>query len=72
MGEALLHAAVSLLATPDAMASLQYSGDSDDFGMRLADSMAEWGQKHLSLLEPSSRTSFLQQVWMRSSLGRLP
>lgn len=61
VGEALLRAAAPVLA-PEAAPHLQYGGANADFGLRLADTMVEWGQKHLVSLEPPRRNAYLQQA----------
>lgn len=57
----LLRTAAPVLA-PEAAGHLRHGSANADFGMRLADTMTEWGQKHLALLETPSRNSFLQEV----------
>lgn len=61
VGKALLRAAAPVLA-PEAAPHLQYGGANADFGLRLADTMVEWGQKHLVSLEPPQRNAYLQQM----------
>lgn len=59
-GAALLAAAAPLLQSP---AELGYDGANDEFGKRLCDTMAAFGDKHLATLQPPEcRTTFLQQV----------
>lgn len=67
-GAALLQAAAVVLA-PEQLQHLQYDAANGEFGLRLADTMVEWGQKHISLLDAQGRSSFLQQVccWSRES-----
>ena len=60
-GAALLQAAAVVLA-PEQLQHLQYDAANGEFGLRLADTMVEWGQKHISLLDAQGRSSFLQQV----------
>lgn len=62
-GAALLQAAAVVLA-PEQLQHLQYDAANGEFGLRLADTMVEWGQKHISLLDAQGRSSFLQQVCM--------
>lgn len=70
-GAALLQAAAVVLA-PEQLQHLQYDAANGEFGLRLADTMVEWGQKHISLLDAQGRSSFLQEVccWsVESCLG---
>jgi hypothetical protein len=61
-GEALVQAASALL-TQQAQEQLSFEGDSDEFGQRLCETMAEFGSSHLHCL-PShdNKILFLQQV----------
>lgn len=61
-GEALVQAASALLAQ-QAQEQLGFEGDSDEFGQRLCDTMAEFGSSHLHCL-PShdNKILFLQQM----------
>lgn len=59
-GAALVAAAAPLLQSP---AELGYDGANDEFGQRLCDTMAAFGDKHLATLQPPElRNTFLQQV----------
>ena len=61
-GEALVQAASALL-TQAPQEQLSFEGDSDEFGQRLCETMAEFGSSHLHCL-PShqSKILFLQQA----------
>ena len=59
-GAALVAAAAPLLQSP---ADLGYDCPNDEFGQRLCDTMAAFGDKHLATLQPPElRNTFLQQV----------
>ena len=49
-GGALVGAASALLASPTAAAALDYDGDLDEYGLRLADALASFGGAHLGKL----------------------
>lgn len=55
------------MLAPEQLQHLQYDAANGEFGLRLADTMVEWGQKHISLLDAQGRSSFLQQVCCRST-----
>lgn len=57
-----------MVLAPEQVALLQYAAANGEFGLRLADTMVEWGQKHISLLDAQNRSSFLQQASYKSNL----
>lgn len=62
VGDALMLAASALLA-PGRAAELDYEGADEEFGLALAEAMAEFGAAHLqSVLSPDSKILFLQQA----------
>lgn len=64
-GEALVQAASTVL-TQQAQEQLSFEGDSDEFGQRLCETMAEFGSSHLhSLPSQDTKILFLQQVRMQ-------
>ncbi len=67
-GEALVQAASALL-TQQAQEQLSFEGDSDEFGQRLCETMAEFGSSHLHCL-PShdNKILFLQQASLVCSI----
>lgn len=78
VGVALLRAAAVVLA-PEQAAHLQHGAGNGEFGIRLAETMVDWGQKHVGVLEPQNRNAFLQEascrhvctlwsVWTRSAV----
>lgn len=61
-GEALVQAASAVL-TQQAQEQLSFEGDSDEFGQRLCETMAEFGGTHLHCLPThDSKIMFLQQM----------
>lgn len=61
-GEALVQAASAVL-TKQAQEQLSFEGDSDEFGQRLCETMAEFGSSHLhALASHDAKILFLQQV----------
>ncbi|KAL3150212.1 hypothetical protein ABBQ32_000071 [Trebouxia sp. C0010 RCD-2024] len=61
-GEALVQAASAVL-TQQAQEQLSFEGDSDEFGQRLCETMAEFGATHLHCLPThDSKILFLQQA----------
>ena len=71
-GEALVQAASALLAQ-QAQEQLSFEGDSDEFGQRLCDSMAEFGSTHLHCLPThQNKILFLQQVSLLLASHCLP
>jgi len=60
---ALMAAAAPLLSDPAAYAELGSDGEHGEFGLRLCETMAEFGTAHLEvLLQPSPRIEFMQQM----------
>lgn len=61
-GGALVQAASTVL-TQQAQEQLSFEGDSDEFGQRLCETMAEFGSSHLhSLPSHDAKILFLQQA----------
>ncbi len=62
VGDALMRAASALLA-PGRRAELDYEGADEEFGLALAEAMAEFGAAHLpAALAPDAKILFLQQA----------
>ena len=68
-GEALVQAASAVL-TQQAQEQLSFEGDSDEFGQRLCETMAEFGATHLHCLPThDSKILFLQQARLAIRAG---